>query len=497
MSVDHIPFNRITFALPVQPFKVTAFISTQERLPAVTEFVLRLLHTCGRVSLAAFRDYFGFSEAEALSVIESLDRQGYVTLYEDQLTLSEEMRQRFESSPDDCPWVTKLKRRTDIVPFDLLTFSMLGRAEFAFATANWVKLNPPPELVGNSLEKARRAYRENFARIERDTARSRGEERERSYGVHSIESVEARKPGFVPLTVSLEVDANNTVTARLPNEFEAGASLELLTEFRECVAASLEANSQEVDDGVQEFLTMFELDFMRPYALGRDLNAHKLATDIERGLRAPVGVQPLFGGTYLKRNRDVVLSHLHEVRGGHRGQPTFQSSLGWLAPDYALWGRGDDFKQCVDSFRKAIRNTGKGDDLYIFDRAEERQEQSVRSKYSGTGLVELHLIRPSSLALAARWHASLELMLYPGRFTVALLHAALPSSPGARVPLGFISTLPKHLQLVHQLMLDAGNGNRYAGRWSPSRDSGPGRPQALFDACPFLAYSDIQLSSSP
>ena len=76
MSTDHIQFNRVTFALPVQPFKVTAFISTEERLPAVTEFVLRLLHTCGRVSLAAFRDYFGFSEAEALSVIESLDRQG-------------------------------------------------------------------------------------------------------------------------------------------------------------------------------------------------------------------------------------------------------------------------------------------------------------------------------------------------------------------------------------------------------------------------------------
>lgn len=60
MSIDYTPFNRITFALPVQPFKVTAFISTQERLPAVTEFVLRLLHTCGRVSLAAFREYFGF-----------------------------------------------------------------------------------------------------------------------------------------------------------------------------------------------------------------------------------------------------------------------------------------------------------------------------------------------------------------------------------------------------------------------------------------------------
>jgi len=495
MSVDHIPFNRITFALPVQPFKVTAFISTQERLPAVTEFVLRLLHTCGRVSLTGFRDYFGFSEAEALSVIESLDRQGYVAMSEDQLTLSEEMRLRFESSPDDCPWVTKLKRRTDVVPFDLLTFSMLGRAEFAFASANWVKLNPPPELVGNSLEKARHAYRESFGRIERETARSRGEERERSYGVHSIESIEPRKPGFVPLTVSLEVDAKNAVTAKLPNEFEAGASLELLSEFRECVAASLESNARGSEEGVQDFLTMFELDFLRPYALGADLNAHKLATDVEVGLSAPAGIQPLFGGVYLKRNRDAVLRQIHEARGGQKGQPSFQSSLAWVAPDYALWGRGEDFKQSVDAFRKAIRSVGKGDDLYVFDRAEERQEQAVKSMYAGTGLVELHLMRPTTIS-SAPWHSYLELMLYPGRFTLVLLHAALPSSPGARVPFGFISTSPKHLRLVHNLILDAGNGNRYAGRWTPGRDGGANRQQSLFVACPFLAYSDVQLPAS-
>lgn len=492
MSIDYTPFNRITFALPVQPFKVTAFISTQERLPAVTEFVLRLLHTCGRVSLAAFREYFGFSEAEALSVIESLDRQGYVTLTEEELTLSEEMRQRFETSPDDCPWVTKLKRRTDVVPFDLLTFSRLGRADFAFATGNWVKLNPPAALLGNSLEQARRAYRESFAHIERETARSRGEERERSYGVHSIESVEARKPGFVPLTVSLEVDAKNTVTVRLPNEFESGASLDLLSEFRESVSATLEASARSSGDGLQEFLAMFELDFLRPYATAEELNAHRMATDIERGLSAPAGIAPLFGGLYLRKNRDVILSHVHEARSGRKGQPVFQSSLGWLAPDYTLWGRGDDFIQSVDAFRKAIRNTGKGDDLYIFDRADERQEPAVRSKYSGTGLVELHLVRPQSSSQG--WQEFLELMLYPGRFAVVMLHAALPSAPGARVPFGFITTKPKHLRMVHQQMLDAGHGTRYGGRWSPNRDGAPNKSQTLLEGCPFLAYSDVQLS---
>lgn len=496
MSTHHVPFNQITFALPVQTFKVTAFISTQERLPAVTEFVLRLLHTCGRVSLAAFRDYFGFSEAEALSVIESLDRQGYVALSDDELTLSEDMRQRFEASPDDCPWVTKLKRRTDVVPFDLLTFSRLGRAEFGFATANWVRLNPAPEVVGNSLEKARGAYRESFARIERETARSRGEERERSYGVHSIENVEARKPGFVPLTISLEVDARNAVTAMLPNEFEAGASPELLAEFRERVAASIEANHVGGETGLQEFLDLFELDFLRPYALENELNAHKLAMDIERGLAAPDGVQPLFGETYIKRNRDTLLAQIHEARGGDKGKTTYLGSVAWFAPDDQLWGRGDDFRQSVDAWRRAIRNTSKGDDLFVFDRAEERQEHAVRTRYAGTGLVELHLVRPQALQLT-RWHASLELMLYPGRFAAALLHVTLPTAPGARIPIGFISNRPKHIRTIHQLILDAANGNRYAGRWSPNREGGAARAKTLFEGCSFLAYSDLQLSSTP
>jgi hypothetical protein len=492
MSIDHVPFNRITFGLPVQPFKVTAFISTQERLPAVTEFVLRLLHTCGRVSLAALREYFGFSEAEALSVIESLERQGYVALIDDELTLSEEMQQRFEASPDDCPWVSKLKRRNDVAFFDLLAFSMLGRADFAFASSNWVKLNPPSALIGNSIERARRAYRENFASIERETARARGEERERSYGVHSIESIESRKPGFVPITVSVEVDAKNSITVKLPKEFEAGASIVLLSEFREHVACSLESSSQQGISGIQEFLELFDLDFFRPYAPATELNAHKMAIDIDRGLSAPEGMQPLFGNLYLRKNRDAILSHVYDARSSRKGSPTYQCSLGWTAPDYDLWGRGEDFRQSVDTLRKAIRTTGKGDDLFIFDMAEERQESAVRNKYAGTGLVELHLFRPQAFS-AHPWRESLELMLYPGRFSVVMLHVAPPSAPGARIPFGFISTRPNHLRLVHQMMLDAGQGDSYGGRWTPNREAGsPSRRQTLLEACSFLAYSDIQ-----
>jgi hypothetical protein len=291
----------------------------------------------------------------------------------------------------------------------------------------------------------------------------------------------------------MEVDARNVFSARLPNEFEAGASLELLTEFRERMALSFEAQSCKGDGGLQEFLQLFQLDFLQPYAIGSVLNVHKLATDVERGLAAPAGVQPIFGSLCLKKNRDAVMSLVHEARTGHKGLGKHLGSVAWMAPDYEFWGRGEDFRLMVDALRKTVRTSPKGDDLFVFDRAQERQEAAVRGRYAGTGLVELHLVRPSMSAGAA-WYSSTELLLYPGRFAVAMLHVPLETAPGIRVSVGFVSTLSKHLRIVHQMLLDAAKGNAYAGRWSPNRDSGASRAATLFEQCPFLAYSDVQVS---
>ena len=51
-------FNRATFGLPVESYRVDSFITKGERLPVVTEFVLRLLRICGPITVPAFRDYF-------------------------------------------------------------------------------------------------------------------------------------------------------------------------------------------------------------------------------------------------------------------------------------------------------------------------------------------------------------------------------------------------------------------------------------------------------
>lgn len=496
MSGSCFEFNRVTFALPTQSFKVTAFISTEERLPAVTEFVLRLLHTCGRVSLGGFRAYFGFSEGEALSVIESLDRQGYVRLADDALTLSEQMLTRFEASPDNYPWVTKLKKRSDVVPFDLLAFTALRRSDFAFSTDNWVKLNPTEEVVGNSVAKARQAYRESFGQIERDAARGRGEARERSFGVHSIENIEARRTSFIPLTLSLALDEAGHLSIELPNEFERGAKPELLQVFKERVADVFELHDISSNGSeVEEFFEQFKLDFLRPYLTGRHFDLVRYAKDVKEGLAAPAGVQPLFGSLFLKQNADAVDTAVRHARSGTKGSQKQLNSLAWMAPDYSFWGRGEDFKRTVEQLSKSMK-VGGSDDVYVFDFAEERQEQSVRARYANTGVSELHLLRPGGL-LSASGARMLELVLYPCNFAIAMLHFQVEGCPGVRASFGVLSSANHHLHLVHRLILDRASGSQYAGRWPPKKQSMKEKsPRNVAEACGFLQYSDCVVGGS-
>src|SRR5262249_146365 len=103
---------------------------------------------------------------------------------------------------------------------------------------------------------------------------------------------------------------------------------------------------------------------------------------------------------------------------------------------------------------------------------------------------ELHLVRPEGVS-ATPWLGELELMLYPGQFAVALLHTELEGYPGVRVGFGVLSTLTKHLHLVHRLMENVGSGARYAVPWSRKKLRAPAKQRLSFhDGCPVLAYSN-------
>lgn len=65
-------FNRVTFGLPVETFRISAHIALDERLPIVTEFVLRLLRICSRVR--KLRNYVTISALLIVKLSQWLSR---------------------------------------------------------------------------------------------------------------------------------------------------------------------------------------------------------------------------------------------------------------------------------------------------------------------------------------------------------------------------------------------------------------------------------------
>ena len=481
-------FNRVTFGLPVETFRIEAYIALEERLPVVTEFVLRLLKVCTRIPLGALRDYFGFTDGEALAVVESLSRQGLVEVLNDEAQLSPFALERFAETGGQYPRFSKVELKKDTVTFDLITFTPLRSIGPEQPSDNIVKLDAAEESLGQSVERARSAYRKNYAEV----ASMREDLREKSFGVYSVENVESKRRNYVPVPVTFALDNEGQVERRIADEFERIAPSELVQFVNEQVTAAIPKTLSIAVHGLEEFVETFDLNVMAQYLTGKKFDLHRYLADIHltQTVKYPKGVTPIFGNLYLPGNRERILKRIRDRREGVRQHGKLLTSLAWLVPDNPLWGRGDAFSQTVSAFSNSLQSDKSADDLFVFANAEQGEEVTVLNNYRVPRLKELHFSRP--LAPDGRLMSGrLELLLYPTGFMAALSHVSLAGAGGLWVPVGFISTLPKHLDLAHKLLRKAMSGSRYGKRARFSQKDSRPMPTAFEEACPFLQYSPL------
>ncbi|WP_038729599.1 hypothetical protein [Burkholderia pseudomallei] len=481
-------FNRVTFGLPIETFRVEANIALDERLPVVTEFVLRLLRICGRVSMVSLRDYFGFTDGEALSMVESLTRQGLIELMDDEMQLSLFAIERFEESGGDHPRFSKVELRKDTVTFDLISFTPLRSVTGEAATDNIIKLNAADDALGESRERARLAYRQRYAEI----ASMRPELRDKSYGVHSVEDIESKRRSYLPVPVSFSLDQDGQVERKIDEAFERAAPAELIQFVNEEVTASIPKTISLGTPGLEEFIDAFDLKLMGQYLAGKkfDLAGYLADVHVTKNVRYPKGVDSFYGNIYLPDNVERVLARIGDRREGRRKHGKLLTSVAWLTPDYELWGRGDSFSRAVAEFTSVLKSSGSADALYVFANAAQGQESEVTSRFRVPQLTELHFSRPG-VNEGALMAGRVELMLYPTGFMVALYHLSLPGSSGLWAPIGIVSSLPKHLDTAHKLINGVMARRRYGKRAKfTQRDDRP-MPDSFEEGCPFLQYSGL------
>lgn len=481
-------FNRVTFGLPIETFRVEAYIALDERLPVVTEFVLRLLRTCGRVSMQAFRDYFGFTDSEALSVVESLSRQGLIELVEDELQLSLFAIERFDEAGGDHPRFNKVELKKDVVTFDLISFTPLRSVIGELATDNIIKLNAEEDALGESKERARLAYRQRYPEI----ASMRDDLRDKSFGVHSVEDIESKRRSYLPIPVSFSLDQDGQVERRIEEAFERVAPPELIQFVNEQVTASIPKTISMGTPGLEDFIEAFDLKLMGQYLTGKkfDLAGYLADVHVTRNVKYPKNMDAFFGNIYLHENVERVVARIKDRREVKRRQGKLLTSVAWLAPDYELWGRGDSFSKSVAQLANVLKTGGSPDSLFLLANAEQGQESEVVSRFRVPQLNELHFSRPA-MNDGALMAGRVELMLYPTGFVVAVYHLSLSGSSGLWAPIGFISTQPKHLDTAHKLIQSVMGRRRYGGRAKFSQRDDRVKPAAFEEGCPFLQYSGL------
>lgn len=486
-------FNRITFGLPVESFRVEAYIALDERLPVVTEFVMRLLKVCGQVSLTAVRDYFGFNDIEARAVIESLTKQGLLDLQEDEVRLSSFALEKFEEAGGDHPRFSKVELKTDTVTFDLVSFTPLRSTSVDIASDNIIKLDAAEDALGNSVERARAAYRRRYSEI----ASLRADLRERSYGVYSVESVESKRRSYIPVPVSFELDQDGHVERRIDEVFERIAPPELQHFVSEQVTAAIPRTLALPAAGLDTFIEAFDLKILDQYLTGKKFDLPRYLAEVQLGRSVRYGerVEPIFGNLYLQENRERILARLAERRHDQRRHGALLTSLAWLVPDYALWGRGEAFAQTVNALSSALQVGGQGDDLYLFANAEPGEEANITNSLRVPHLQELHFVRPQP-AGGRLMGGRLEILLYPAAFMVAMFHLPALGNEGLWVPIGFISSQDAHLDTAHKLLRQAGSGARYGRRARFNHKEQLQSPLGFDDACTFLNYCALKNGNS-
>lgn len=481
-------FNRVTFGVPVEAFDVSAYVAITERLPIVTEFILKVVHVCGSLTVTSLREFFGFSDVEVVSVVEALSNQGLLILEGDSVRLSQYASERFQDDGKP-PSFSVIEKKRDKVTFDLLTYFPLPGNIGPMPTDCVVKLDAPDKSIGSSIELARAAYREHYEEI----AFRREEMREKSHGVYSIEDIESRRRSYFTVNVNLTLDADGQVRRIFDDQFESIVPPALVNTVAEQVARRMPSTLKLTSAALEEFIATFDAKFLEPYVRGKGFDLARFAMDVRQDgvVKAPKGVKPIFGNLYLPENLDGVLTRVKRRLEGKRKKGPLVAPVVWLAPDHFLWGRGDGMATAVGRLSDLLCQEQFGMSLYMCANADgEMREREVKEQLRVPKLRELHFIRPRPSG-GVPMDGRLEIILMPAGFVYLMFHHTVPGGDGAWAPLGFVSTLPKHIEAARQFLRREMEGPGYGGRARFSQKDDRGQARDLGEAMPFLLQAPV------
>ncbi|WP_119273128.1 hypothetical protein [Taklimakanibacter deserti] len=316
------------------------------------EFVLRTLKLTESIPAKRLAAYFGFSEAEAETVISDLVARGLLSVDGDNLSLHASAHEHFRGVDEGAPRVVEIDTWVDRVWFDLISRNMMV-PERARPLRNLIDL--PSENISRDvpIAFARRAFEENFAEYLRKVRRVNNPDR---IGLYSVSEVQQDRFGFVVVKgwEDLLVDPEPKLRAHLLD-----IEVDDLTRYLPLTSAMTDAYRRL--KGPEPSNAALE-DFQRLVGDTSVVEAHhkKGGLDLGSWLSTNAGAlnrerRAIFGASYLVRNIDVFTSLVTEKLISKAVSVSSPLQLVWFRPGGTVWGTSSDLQDALFKIRGAVR----------------------------------------------------------------------------------------------------------------------------------------------
>lgn len=451
---NYLAIGEVTFGIPAQSFAISCAFSSDELLPVVTEFALRIIYACGSVTPQQLKGFFGYSDKETNAVVTTLLEERLIHWHDEQLELSPYAADRFLSSSDNLPRFTKIQEWSTDVVFDLISFNPAARGSGLKRSRPMVELTPPdPDKVSRTIHWAERSFEQNFSRIcQKNNAQ-----------IYKISEVEPGEHFTVPLPCTFHLNFEGPVSIRRDID---DANFGQRREIAEAITDAMAIQERRQNDHLENFIEMFDDEVLRGYCNQEKFDLKQYVMDVHLAQTVHYSlshVTPIFGSLHLPRNSLRLLEWVKQAQAkletDEQSQDDAQQATKtkqvldacWLAPNSRLWSRSRAAKVLVSDLNKALSGQAKDGTQNPVHRVKALLQLEGERKDQAYNHMDTfgHLYwTPESLM-----NGDLELFLLPGHFVCALYHFHLPHNP-ISVPIGFLSTAPHHLATTKEMIVD-------------------------------------------
>ncbi len=454
--LDRLPVAEVTFAIPAQKFAVTCAISTQETLPVVTEFSIRMIHACGTMSPEQLQDFFGFTEKETAAVIGTLLDERLVRWDDDQLGLTPQALALFLESIDNVPRCFRIQEWSGDVYFELISLSPIKRSRGSGRSRALIDLRPADrERESRTKYWAERAFQEHFRTICR---KERAE-------IYKISEMEPGERLSVPLSVTFSISLDGRAELR---RSLSDVTLEERIDFSTAISDELAKGTRKDNDGLQAVLYRFRITMPNECTTDGNLDLSKYLDNTHVLGKNPYGdeTKPLIGALYLPENRKTITDTIRlqrEINEATGHGPTLDTPICWLAPSVSFWGRTTAARAFIREIERATKPTPQQNT----EETEEVPEKglSVRTLLPSSRLPD-HRSRiayrtaiPGAIDLGADiLDGKAEVFWVPETFVIVLYHYHVDGP--IPIPIGFMSTNAAHLAAARDLIVNEVIGQR-------------------------------------